>query len=60
MSDDDSLSAFLDPLVRAVRDVAISTWVVARISDYREFQHAYERHFTDSEHLVMTRDTMHW
>ncbi len=51
MSDDDSLSAFLDPLVRAVRDVAISTWVVARISDYREFQHAYERHFTDSEHL---------
>ncbi len=58
MSDDVSLSAFLDPLVRAVREVATSTWVVAEISEYPKSQHAYERHFTDSEHLG--DDTMNW
>ena len=50
MRDDVFLSAFLDPLVRAVRDVAINTWVVSEICEYRESQHAYGRHFTDSEH----------
>lgn len=36
-----SLSAFLQPLTRAVHDVATSTWVVAEISEFRDGQHAY-------------------
>lgn len=41
MTDHVSLSTFLQPLVSAVKAVAVSTWVAAEISEYRDTHHVY-------------------